>query len=122
MAPAETSGEKEGFEKVTIERRQHKRLPVNLPVTLRYKGSLIPATALNISCGGVCLSTDNPDVVGGGDVEIVMDLSREEPDVSVRGKIVRINPGTQKKVGIQFTNLFSIGHKAIEKFIQRNRN
>lgn len=104
------------------ERRQFKRLKIDLPVTIRYKGNLIPATALNISCGGMCLATDSPEVVGNDDVEIILDLSAAELDISIRGKVVRINPGVSKKVGVQFTNLFSLGHKAIERFIQKNKN
>ncbi len=104
------------------ERRQHKRLGLNLPVTLRYRGSLIPATALNISCGGMCLTTDSPEVAGSGDVEVIFDLSATELDVSVRGQIVHLDPGANKKIGVQFTNLYSLGHKAIERYIQKNRN
>jgi len=103
-----------------MERRRFKRLPVNLPVTLRYRGRLIPATALNISCGGICLSTDSPELVGDDAIEVILDLSLAEVDVSIRGRIVRIDAGTNKKVGIHFTNLYSIGHQAVEKYIQRN--
>lgn len=104
------------------ERRLHKRLNVNLPVTLRYKGSLIPATALNISCGGICLATDSDEVSDPENVEVVVDLSTVEHDVSVRGKIVRVNEGTQKKLGVQFTNLYSVGHQAIERFVKKQVN
>jgi len=104
------------------ERILHKRLNVDLPVTLRYMGDLIPATALNISCGGICLATENSKMIDDNNVEVIIDLSATELDVSVRGKIVRVSEGRQKKVGIQFTNLYSIGHQAIEKFIQRHKN
>ena len=102
-----------------MERRRFKRLPVSLPVTLRYRGRLIPATALNISCGGMCLSTESSEIVGDDAIEVILDLSLAELDVSVRGKIIRIDAGINKKVGVQFTSLYSIGHQAIEKYIQR---
>jgi len=102
-----------------MERRRFKRLSVDLPVTLRYRGRLIPATALNISCGGMCLSTEHPEIIGDDDIEVILDLSLAEVDVSVRGRIVRIAAGVKKNVGVQFTNLYSIGHQAIEKFIQK---
>ena len=89
---------------------------------MRHKGVLIPATALNISCGGMCLATDNPEVSDDGDVEVIFDLSSTEVDVSIRGKIVRMDEGSTKKIGVQFTNLYSVGYKAIEKFCQKNRN
>lgn len=104
------------------ERRRHKRLLVDLPVTLRYKGSLIPATVLNISCGGICLATDNPEVNDAKNVEVIIDLSAAELDVSVRGQIVRVTEGNDKKLGVQFTNLYSLGHQAIEKFINSRNN
>ncbi len=104
------------------ERRRYKRLLVDLPVTLRYKGSLIPATALNVSCGGMCLSTDNPEVNDANNVEVIIDLSAAELDISVRGQIVRVTEGGDKMLGVQFTNLYSLGHQAIEKFINRRNN
>ena len=104
------------------ERRQFKRLKVDLPVTMRYRGNLIPATALNISCGGMCLTTDSPEVAAADDIELIFDLTAADPDVSVRGKILRVNPGFNKKIAVQFTNLYSVGHKAIERFIQKSKN
>lgn len=104
------------------ERRRHKRLLIELPVTLRYKGSLIPATALNVSCGGMCLSTDNPEVNDAKNVEVIIDLSAAELDISVRGQIVRVTEGNNTNLGIQFTNLYSLGHQAIERFINRRNN
>lgn len=110
------------FSFIMSERRLHKRLNINLPVTLRYRGDLIPATALNISCGGICLATEETEVIDDNNVEVIIDLAASELDVSVRGKIVRVSEGRQKKVGIQFTNLYSIGHQTIEKFIQKHKN
>jgi len=104
------------------DRRRFRRLDIDLPVTMRYRGGLIPATALNVSCGGMCLATDSPEVAGEDDVELIFDLSAAEVDVSVRGRIIRVNPGSQKKLAIQFTNLFSVGHKAIERFMRKSKN
>ncbi len=104
------------------ERRKYPRLDVNLPVTMRYKGKLLPATVLNISCGGVCLATDSSAVIDEGSAEIILDLSETERDVSVRGEVVRVGKGKNIQVGVQFTNLYSVGHQAIEKYLQKNRN
>jgi hypothetical protein len=103
------------------ERRRYARLDVNLPVVLRYRGDLIPATVLNISCGGICLATDNAEITSEGNAEVILDLSATELDVSVRGQVVRVSDGKSKKVGIQFTNLYSVGHKAIERYLQKSR-
>jgi hypothetical protein len=70
----------------------------------------------------MCLTADSPKISDEGDVEVIFDLSATEVDVSIRGKIVHLDEGGTKKIGVQFTNLYSVGHKAIEKFIQKNRN
>jgi len=103
------------------ERRRFKRLDVNLPVTLRHQGRLIPATALNISCGGICVATDvdELDVSDSGNVEVVIDLAAAELDVSVRGEVVHSTAKEKGRLGIRFTNLYSVGHKAIEKYITK---
>ncbi len=103
-----------------LEKRRFPRIKMNLPLTIRYNGYLVPATATNVSCGGMCLATDNPVVVGDGDVEIIFDLSKSETDVSVRGKVVRVEPGTTKSVGVQFTNFESVGYKILKRYIENS--
>lgn len=105
-----------------MERRRYHRLDVDLPVTLRYQGRLIPATALNISCGGVCLSTEEAELEEADNAEVILDLGQTELDVSVRGQVVRVSEGKNKKIGIQFTNLFSVGHQTIERYIKQHKN
>ncbi|MBI4367410.1 MAG: PilZ domain-containing protein [Deltaproteobacteria bacterium] len=100
------------------DRRQYPRLAVDLPVTLRHGGRLIPATALNISCGGILLAPEAGDVTTNGPVEVVIDLSAAERDVTLRGEIVRGSVRTG--VGIRFTNLHAMGFKTIENYLRRN--
>lgn len=107
-------------EATIVEKRQFPRLDVDLPVVLRHNGHLIPATALNISCGGMCLKTDNPEIVDNGNVEVIFDLATGEKDVSVRGKIVRLERDEETEMGIQFVNLYSAGHQALERFIRKH--
>ena len=106
------------------ERRRFKRLNVKLPVTLRYQGRLIPATALNISCGGICLFVKESKVTSSHNkkVEVVMDLSQKERDVSIRGEVIRMETGNQSKISIKFTNLYTVGHQTLENYINRNLN
>lgn len=107
---------------VVAERRTHERLPVALPVTLRYEGRLIPATALNVSCGGMLLDASLVGFVHGSPVEVIVDLSAVERDVSLRGTIARAEILDHvTRVGIRFTNLFAVGHDALTRYLGRKK-
>lgn len=106
------------------DKRRFKRIEASLPVTLRCDGRLIPATTLNISSGGVCLNVENADVafIDCSKVELIIDLSQEDRDVSLRGEVTRIEPKDKSRVGVKFTNLYTVGHQTLEKFINRHLN
>ena len=110
-----------------LEKRRYQRLPVKLPVTLRYMGRLIPATMLNLSCGGACIKTDGLDLGVESNVEIIFDLNPDSHDVSMRGKIVHSGKSPEEDLdsnttGIRFSNLFSDGHKAVQEYLRKNLN
>jgi hypothetical protein len=109
-----------------IEKRRYQRLAVKLPVTLRYRGRLIPATMLNLSCGGACIRTDNVDFDDDSPVEIVFDLENDKSDISMRGNVVHQRPETagkkERTAGVRFSNLFSDGHKAVQEYLRKNLN
>lgn len=102
-----------------IERRESTRFPIHLPVTLRHNGKLIPATTENVSCGGMSLATSVSDVTIGGKVEVVVDLTELERDVTLRGTVVRLDPQDSNKMGIQFINLLSSGHTVLQGFLKK---
>ncbi len=102
------------------ERRRHGRLEVSLPVTMRYQGRLVPATAMNLSCGGALLDAASAVVCGDRPVELIFDLSAVERDVAIRGQVVRSESVTSKsRVGVRFINLFTSGHETIGRYIAR---
>ena len=108
------------------EKRRHERLEIDLPVILRHAGRLIPATAVNVSCGGMFIQTLHNDLLRDHTVEVIFDLGQEQRDVSMRGQITRVEgegegPGGCG-IGVQFTNLFSLSHKAIEQYLHKNLN
>lgn len=109
-----------------FEKRRYQRLSVRLPVTLRYQGRLIPATILNLSCGGACIITENLDLDVNSNVEIIFDLEAGKHDVSMRGKVVHSEKETQEAEGsasgIRFSNLFSDGHKTVQEYLRKNLN
>ena len=101
------------------ERRDFPRLEVQLPVTLRYAGRLIPATTLNISCGGMLLTTEGSNVTTNAPVEVIFDLSATQRDLTLRGDIVRIAAEQVPQVGIRFTNFYAAGYQALERYIRK---
>ncbi|MBU4484750.1 PilZ domain-containing protein [bacterium] len=102
------------------ERRKEQRIDAELPVTLRCRGRLIPATALNISCGGACLQFDNSLVEEHDRIEVIVDLENHKRDVALSGEVVRKQAQDSITVGVKFTNLFTIAHKSLEEFIKKN--
>lgn len=100
------------------ERREHPRFEMELPVTLRTRGKLIPAATLDLSQGGISVLTDYHEEISEGIVEVVLDLSPKLRDVSIRGRILRFKKSVGQKVAIQFTTPGSQGYKTLEKFLQ----
>lgn len=106
-----------------LEKRRYQRLEIDLPVILRYDGRLLPATILNISCGGVCLRASETAFLNKAPVEIIFDLNEKQRDISMSGTITRVDPSPDAaNVGIQFTNLFSLSYKTIQEYLGKNLN
>jgi hypothetical protein len=109
-----------------LEKRRYQRLDVRLPVILRYQGRLVPATILNLSCGGACIHTENQDLDMDSSVELIFDLDAGQRDVSMRGSVVRREKFPLETdgctAGIRFSNLFSDGHKAVQDYLRKNLN
>ena len=108
------------------EQRRHKRLDVTLPVILRYQGRLVPATMLNLSCGGARIRAEQADFSTDAPVELIFDLDNQTYDVSMRGNIVHTtkDPTAQDGsiAGVQFAGIISDGHKTIEDYLRKNLN
>lgn len=103
-------------------RRRHDRVDVQLPVTLRYQGRLIPATALNLSCGGMQLDANSLLLDREGKVELIFDLSALERDVAMRAEVAWCETiDSKSRVGVCFTNLFTIGHEAVTRYLGRHK-
>lgn len=106
-----------------LEKRRHRRVAVNVPVILRHGGRLLPATMMNLSCGGMLLRTEGSDISAEGPVEVIFDLGEYGKDISMRGRITRLDTASEEAdMGVQFTNLFSISHKAIQEYLRKNLN
>jgi c-di-GMP-binding flagellar brake protein YcgR len=100
------------------EKRRYGRLPVELPVILRHGGHLIPATMLNISTGGMYLRVESSPIQSDRPVEIIFDLNGKSRDVAMRGLITRVDDEAGGRgLGVQFTNLFSLSHRAVQQYV-----
>lgn len=109
------------LQEIGAERRRHDRYDVQLPVTIRYQGRLIPATALNLSCGGMQLDAQSLLLDRDGKVELIFDLSTLERDVAMRAEVSWCEVlDSKSRVGVRFTNLFTVGHEAVTRYIGRN--
>jgi PilZ domain len=105
------------------ERRHYPRLAIDLPVILRHGGRIIPATALNMSCGGMYLHVEPSEIATKAPIEVIFDLSMDERDVAMCGKVTRVDADPSGVgFGVQFTNLFSVSHKALQRYLQKNLN
>lgn len=103
-----------------IDKRHNPRLKVNLPVVLRHRGRFIPATMLNLSCGGMYLKTDDEDISDDSPVEVIFDLDNERRDLSVSGQIKHLEHADDfASMGIQFSNIFSSSQKVIQDYLKR---
>lgn len=98
-----------------IDRRRSPRIALELPVTLRHGGRFIPATALNMSNGGMLVQASDQQVNLTAPVEIVFDLDATHRDVALRGSILRADATS---FGIQFTNTFSESHRMLQEFLR----
>ncbi|MFH1874331.1 MAG: PilZ domain-containing protein [Pseudomonadota bacterium] len=103
-----------------MEKRRHKRLDLQIPVTVRCNGKLLPATATNVSVGGMCIKTEAFDDVKKDDlVEVYFDLDEKRRDLSLRGAIARVNGSADHNIGVQFGNFHSESHKILRQFLHR---
>lgn len=102
---------------VRDDKRKHKRYEMELPVTLRTEGRFVPAATINISQGGMCLLTDYQEKIHTGEAEVVLDLSRDQRDVSVRGRILRFEKGIGQRVAVEFLP-DTQGQKALGHFLK----
>jgi len=105
-----------------MEKRRHQRISVEIPVTIRCKGRFIPATALNVSCGGMYLEADGEDISENATVEITFDLNPDNRDVSLCGVIARVESAPAPRLGVKFANHFSSGHKVLREFLRKSLN
>ena len=100
-----------------MEKRRHKRLDLKIPVTIRCNGTLIPATVLNVSCGGMCIQTETSSISKDDLVEVSFDLDKSKKDLSLRGAVARKTDDPVPCVSVQFGNFYSESHKTLREYL-----
>lgn len=91
---------------------------MNFPVTIRYKGRFIPARALNISCGGVCITSLNTGVKLDGSFEVFFDLDSKHKDIALRAEVLHTSKDDgENTMGVHFINPFSEKHAMLQDYL-----
>ncbi|HBF12397.1 MAG TPA: hypothetical protein DDW49_03245 [Deltaproteobacteria bacterium] len=111
------------------EKRNHRRLDVDLDVNLVIDGKRIDTTATNISCGGMFVPIGegvvSHDTQPPQEIEMIVHLPDTEKPVRVYGHVARCQFGTsytpgQEGVAIKFKGLYDDNILAIDRFIKTN--
>jgi len=102
-----------------MEKRRHKRLQLQIPVTIRCNGRFIPATLVDVSCGGMGIKTGSTDIAKSDLIEVAFDLDDKRRDLSLRGSVARVADSEGHHIGIQFGNFFSESHKTLRQFLHQ---
>lgn len=95
------------------ERRNYKRLDVNLDVDLTIDGKRVHSTSANISCGGMFLPT-NKSPIRETTVRVILHLPDSEKPVQLMGEVSRVEGG----LAIKFNGLYDDNFLAIDRFIK----
>ncbi|MBI5529290.1 MAG: TIGR02266 family protein [Deltaproteobacteria bacterium] len=108
-----------------VEHRRDFRLPVELKVGYRTVGSFITDYILNISRGGIFVTTQKPLPIGTR-VRLVFSLPDFPLPFDLAGEVRWVNPpghGSHAApgMGIGFSNLDENARKRIERFIKNTR-
>lgn len=107
------------------EKRNYKRLDVELNVDLVIEGKKLNTTASNISCGGLFLPLKKHELKERTDIEVVLSLPDSTKPVKVVGEVTRFQGGSflrgrQAGVAIEFRGLYDDNIMAIDRFIKNH--
>lgn len=111
---------KQGIKGRGMEKRRYRRVALDIPVTIRYKGNLMPALALNVSSGGMYIKANTENEVIDGPIEVSFDLDKDNKDLSLSGNVARVEKSDSIYIGVQFKNPFSSSYKTLREFLTKN--
>lgn len=105
------------------EKRNYRRLDVELEVGLTIEGERVNTMATNISCGGLFLPIKKNRIKERTDIEVMLALPDQLKPVRLVGEVARLQEGSLFKrrpegVAIQFRGLYDDNMLAIDRFIK----
>lgn len=100
------------------DKRRYTRVEFCRDVVFRHQGRIIPAKIMDLSLGGMSIRADSSDVSSDMSLEVVFDLDDANRDISLFGRVRHLErTEDSSKFGVQFSNIFSEGQKAIRSFL-----
>jgi uncharacterized protein (TIGR02266 family) len=105
---------------VSIVVRKDPRVDIELPVSVSYKGTKTPGTALNLSRGGLLLETKEPFAVG-SKVTVDFSLPDVKQKIKLKAMVVRTGKGRAPEyssLGISFVDIGDKHQSSIDSFIE----
>lgn len=104
------------------ERRNYRRLDVNLDVDLTIDGKKVKSTSANISCGGMFLPT-NKSPIKEKSIQVVLHLPDIQKPVKFKGEVARVEERSffkkrKRGLAIKFNGLYDDNFLAIDRFIK----
>ncbi|MBI2340723.1 MAG: PilZ domain-containing protein [Deltaproteobacteria bacterium] len=105
------------------ERRNYRRVHVDVEVDLLLNGQNVKTTAVNLSCGGMYLPVKKKEVREQEKVQAAVYLPDMSKPVVVAGEVARVEKGSflsPRKGGlaIRFSGLYDDNILAIDRFIK----
>lgn len=115
---------KESFFLSQPERRNYRRLDVNLDVDLVIEGQRVNAITENVSCGGLFFPSKNATPFKqNSNVEVTLSLPDTKNPVKIIGEVSRCPilpplPAQKNGVAIRFRGLYDENILALDRFIK----
>ncbi|MCP4714575.1 MAG: TIGR02266 family protein [Deltaproteobacteria bacterium] len=101
------------------------RIATKIEITFKEPKSFIKTYMLNVSNGGVFISTEDPLSLD-SQVALIMQLPEQKEQMEITGRVVWNNPRGRKNsfpkgMGIQFVDLSAEHKEIIESFVAKYR-
>jgi type IV pilus assembly protein PilZ len=100
------------------------RIPVNILVDYKSKGTYLFDFCRDLGAGGVFIATDKPSAVG-EELELSFTIPDAKKTLSVKGKVtwiqskIETKPQVSPGMGVQFQEFSSEQRKMLEEFVAR---
>ena len=108
------------------ERRNYKRLDIELPVTIMVEGARVVTETQNLGGGGLfvapCPEGLPVQVNETSQITIQFELPDDGRQVKIKGAIARLDADERDGLAIQFIGLPDSNHLAIQRFVKNALN